>query len=87
MFAIMAEKPNIGNLRETFFRNHLSEDYSITYPNKGDFLINEKYLFEVGGKNNGFKQIADIENSFIAADDIEFGVGDKIPLWLFGMMY
>ncbi|OYT11229.1 MAG: AAA family ATPase [Bacteroidetes bacterium 4572_112] len=87
MFAIMAEKPNIGNLRETFFLNQLSENYSITYPEKGDFLINEKYLFEVGGKSKGFKQIADIENSFIAADDIEFGVGNKIPLWIFGMMY
>ncbi len=87
MFAIMAEYPNKGNLRETFFLNQLSENHSITYPDKGDFLINDKYLFEVGGKSKGFKQIADIKNSFIAADDIEFGVGNKIPLWIFGMMY
>ena len=46
-----------------------------------------KYLFEVGGKSKNQKQIAGIENSFIAADDIEFGFENKIPLWLFGFLY
>ncbi len=46
-----------------------------------------KYLFEVGGRNKDFSQIKDIENSFVAADEIETGFGNKIPLWLFGMMY
>ena len=87
MFAIKADLPNKGNLRETFFLNQLSGGYSITYPEKGDFMIDDKYLFEIGGKNKDFKQIAGIENSFIAADDMEFGVGNKIPLWLFGMIY
>ena len=87
MFAIKAESPNIGNLRETFFLNQLSENHSVNYPDKGDFMVNDKFLFEVGGKSKDYKQIAGIENSFIAADDMEFGVGNKIPLWLFGFMY
>jgi hypothetical protein len=44
-------------------------------------------LFEVGGKNKGFKQIKDMSNSFVVADDIEVGSGAKIPLWLFGFLY
>ena len=31
--------------------------------------------------------IEGIENSFIAADDIEYGFKHKIPLWLFGFLY
>ena len=50
-------------------------------------MVDDNYLFEVGGKNKTQKQISGIDNSFIAADDIEYGFGNKIPLWLFGFMY
>jgi hypothetical protein len=53
----------------------------------GDFLVDEAYLFEVGGAKKSYKQIADTPNSFIAADGIEIGFGNKIPLWLFGFAY
>ncbi|MDD2904796.1 MAG: AAA family ATPase [Sulfurimonas sp.] len=88
--------PNIGNIRETFFMNQLDNYYNnknsflkvgIYASDKGDFYLEEKYTFEVGGKNKDFKQIKDIPNSYIAADDIEFGFGNKIPLWLFGFLY
>jgi len=49
--------------------------------------IDEKYIVEIGGKNKSFKQIKDIPNSFVVADDIEVGFGNKIPLWLFGFLY
>lgn len=78
---------NTGTQRETFFLNQLSESHKITYPKTGDFLVDNKYLFEVGGKSKTQKQIAGIENSFIAADDIEYGFRNKIPLWLFGFLY
>jgi predicted AAA+ superfamily ATPase len=76
-----------GTLRETFFANQLSQGHSIEIPQKGDFLIDEKYLVEVGGKDKGFAQIKNIENSFVVADGIESGFGNKIPLWLFGFLY
>ena len=76
----------IGTIREVFFMSMNFENI-VTIPTKGDFLINNKYLFEVGGKNKGFKQIKDIENSFVVADDIEIGSGSKVPLWLFGFLY
>ena len=76
-----------GTVRETFFVNILKPKHKIHYSNRGDFLINEKYVAEVGGKNKSFNQIKDIPHSFIAADDIEVGFADKIPLWLFGFLY
>ena len=54
---------------------------------KGDFLVDERYIFEVGGKKKGYKQIKDIPENYVVADDIEIGYGNKIPLWLFGLLY
>ena len=87
MYALCGEVKK-GTERETFFANQLeviSKD--ITIPKKGDFLIDGKYLFEVGGKRKTFEQIADIENSYLAIDDIEIGMRNRIPLWLFGFLY
>jgi len=88
--------PDIGNVRESFFMNQLSNYYTlknsidnqgIFAAKKGDFYLEEKYLVEVGGKNKTFKQIKDLPHSFLACDDIEVGHGSKIPLWLFGFLY
>ena len=73
-----------GTLREVFFSSMLDD---ILTTKKGDFLVNEKYIFEIGGKNKSFKQIKDIPDSYVVADDIEIGFGNKIPLWLFGFLY
>jgi len=78
---------DIGTIREQFFANQLSFKHTLNYVKDGDFLIDNKYTVEIGGKNKDFKQIKDIENSFIVADDIEIGFGNKIPLWLFGFLY
>lgn len=84
---VVCPSVNVGGMRETFFFNQLSVNYAINIPPKGDFLVDGKLLFEVGGKNKTFEQIADVENSFIAADDIETGYKNKIPLWMFGILY
>ncbi len=78
---------SVGTLRETFFLNQLTQNHIVTYPKKGDFFVDDKYLFEIGGKDKTNKQIEGIENAFIAADDIEYGYKNKIPLWLFGFLY
>ena len=77
----------IGMIRETTFTTFLKSHHDLSIPKKGDFLVDEKYLFEVGGKNKSFKQIKDVPNSFVVSDDIETGFGNKIPLWLFGFLY
>jgi len=76
-----------GTIRECFFANALSLNHDISYPKQGDFVVNDRYIFEVGGAKKGYKQIKDITNSFVVTDDIEVGFGSKIPLWLFGFLY
>jgi len=61
--------------------------HKVTISSQGDFFVNSKYTFEIGGKNKDFSQIKDIKNSFLAIDNTETGVGNKIPLWLFGFLY
>ena len=87
MYALRGGEPDKGNLRETFFLNQLSYENNVNYTEIGDFLVNEKYTFEIGGKNKSKSQIKNIDNSFIASDNIEQSIGDKIPLWLFGFLY
>ncbi len=87
MFAIDTENIQIGTVRETFFFNQLQYLYKVNYPKSGDFLINNKYTFEVGGKSKKQKQIKNIDNAFLALDSIEIGFANKIPLWLFGFLY
>lgn len=86
-YALGNSMHDVGNVRETFFINQLSVNHTVSYPIKGDFLIDGKVLFEVGGKNKSYKQIADISNSYIASDNIVHGFKNKIPLWLFGFIY
>jgi hypothetical protein len=87
LYALNDTLPEIGTLREIFFVQHLSQKHNILYTKQGDFLIDGKYTFEIGGKNKSFSQIKGLDNSFVAADDIEFGYKNKIPLWLFGFIY
>jgi predicted AAA+ superfamily ATPase len=76
-----------GTIRETFFMNQLILDHKVNSIPKGDFYINNKYTFEIGGKNKTKKQIAGIKNAYVVADDIEHGYRETIPLWLFGFLY
>lgn len=76
-----------GTLRETFFYSQLNTMSEVLLAPKGDFYINHQYLFEVGGKDKTFDQIKDAPNSFLAMDDIEIGYGNRIPLWMFGLLY
>lgn len=80
-------KTETGTIRETFFANQVGANYSLQYPKKGDFLVNGKYLFEVGGSGKSFEQIKDEPDSFLAVDETETGTGNRIPLWLFGFLY
>ena len=61
--------------------------HDVKHPLKGDFLVDDRYLFEVGGRRKSFEQIADVPNSFLAVDDTEVGHGNRIPLWMFGLTY
>lgn len=79
--------PDTGTARETFMVSMLADEHKVSIPKNGDFLVDGKILFEVGGKKKKFDQIKDIPDSYVAADQVEIGFGNKIPLWLFGFLY
>lgn len=87
LHALSFSKVDVGTQRETFFVNQLAYYHRIEYAKNGDFLIDDKYTIEVGGQSKDGKQIAGVHNAYIAADNIEYALGNKIPLWLFGFLY
>lgn len=87
MYALGTKNVDTGTLRETFFANQVKYLHRLTMSDQSDFLIDDKYTIEVGGKDKGYRQLAGLDNAFIAADDIEYGHEHKIPLWMFGFLY
>ena len=87
MYAISDKQVEKGNLRETFFIQNMPIEYQLSLPQKGDVLVENKYLFEIGGKNKTTKQIQGQQKAFVVRDDIETGTLNIIPLWLFGFQY
>lgn len=78
---------NTGNVRETFFVNQLSYKHLVEYAPEGDFLVDHTFTFELGGKTKTNRQIKNTPKSFIVADDLEYGMENRIPLWMFGFLY
>lgn len=87
MHAIAETSANLGTIRETFFYNMLSVNHHLTLPINGDFLVDNKYVFEVGGKKKIFNQSKNQQQAYVASDNIEIGFANKLPLWLFGFLY
>ena len=88
LYALTPTKAEIGTIRETFAICSLSESHSVEYGKaQGDFKVDGKYTFEIGGRSKGFSQIAGVENSYIFADDWDMPDGAKLPLWMLGFLY
>jgi len=87
VYALGKQNAEIGTLRETFFANQMKHLHEIHLAEKGDFIIDKKYTFEIGGKNKNTKQIQGVPNSYVVRDDMEVGSLNSIPLYLFGFLY
>ena len=87
MFMFDDAHTDIGNVRETFVFNQLSHNHEVLFSEQSDFFVDQKYTFEVGGKNKKRKQIKDVSDSYILADNIEYGTERRIPIWLLGFLY
>ncbi len=84
----LAREDTLGTIRETFFVNQVQNaGHRVRVAKQGDFFVNETYLFEFGGKSKNRRQIAGERNAYVVRDDIESGLGDVIPLWMFGLLY
>jgi hypothetical protein len=87
-YTLAPQTANKGTLRETFIMNQLvNANHSVALPTTGDFLVDDTYFFEVGGKDKTIAQLKNKSNAFIVADDLETGLLNKIPMWLFGFLY
>lgn len=88
IYALATDDIKIGTVRETFVVNQLSYKHTIEYGKAaGDFKVDGRYTFEVGGKSKTYDQIADIPDSYILADDMETPFGHKLPIWIVGFLY
>ncbi|HUW69835.1 MAG TPA: hypothetical protein VMX33_06345 [bacterium] len=87
MYLFKGSAVDAGNIRETFVANQLAYTHELAFSEAGDFLVDGKFTIEVGGKNKTRKQIQDLTEAYIAADNLEYGNDRKIPLWLFGFLY
>lgn len=87
VYALGEQNVETGTIRETFFFSQMRVENTVTSSPVSDFIVNGTYTFEVGGKKKGKRQIKDVDNAYIAKDDIETGYGNIVPLWMFGMTY
>lgn len=87
LYAIAPDNVNDNNLRETFFYNQVGPGRSITSTDRGHFLVNDQFNFEITGSLLSPESKIRTEDHFVAADMIERGEGNRIPLWLFGFLY
>jgi predicted AAA+ superfamily ATPase len=87
LYALSQHAASTGTIREVFFNNQLNVLHNVHYALSGDFEVDGKYFFEIGGKNKSEKQISGFENAWIVKDDQEFPVHRSLPLWLFGFLY
>ena len=87
LFSILCGNANNGALRESFFISQVSLRHQVHFFDKGDFIVDDKFVFEIGGASKKDTQLEGNKNGYIASDDIEIGFENKIPLWLFGFLY
>lgn len=88
-YTVNSSAPDTGNLRETFFFNQLKNQHHLTLPVEVDFMIDDTWYFEIGGKNKKNEQVKKLPQgrTFIAVDNIEYGHKNRIPLWMLGFLY
>lgn len=86
IYALGRENAEIGNVRETFFLNQVRVMQDVVASSVSDFVV-DGHTFEIGGRKKGKKQIDGMADAFVVKDDIEYGYGNVIPLWLFGFNY
>lgn len=86
LFQVLCGDSPVGTVRESFFVSQLGLKHQVHYHDRGDFVVDDSLVFEVGGAGKTTRQLPE-GTGFVAADDIEIGFERKIPLWLFGFLY
>lgn len=85
LHAISMSEPTQEALNETYFLNQLKKGHKVSSNGKkGEFLIDDYLTFKIG---NNKRISSNLTNTYIATHMEEVGVGNRIPLWLFGFLY
>ncbi|MCF8369089.1 MAG: AAA family ATPase [Bacteroidales bacterium] len=87
LYVLSKQNFEVGNIRETFFLNQASAFNEVNYSNNTDFIVNAKLYFEIGGRNKQQFQISGLKQAYIVKDNIEKGMLNVLPLWIFGFLY
>lgn len=87
LYAISPDNVSTDSLRETFFYNQVSVASILTSTDRGHFKVDNKFNFEIKGNSTEIEPKFRTEDYFVAADMIEQGKDNTIPLWLFGFLY
>jgi len=87
LYAISPDNISENSLRETFFYNQVGVESVLTSTDRGHFKVDQKFNFEIKGSSIEIEPKYRTEDYFVAADMIERGKGNTIPLWLFGFLY
>lgn len=87
LFHVLCAQPNMGSVRESFFVSQCSYQHQVHYHDKGDFIVDDHWVFEIGGANKTLKQLQGNEQGYVLVDDVVLGEKKRIPLWLLGMKY
>lgn len=84
--AIGKEVP-LGMVREMFTINQLQNaGYKVAYSKKGDICVDDM-TFEIGGRSKSGEQLQGVSGGYVMADDILYGSGKTVPLYLLGFLY
>lgn len=87
LYALSEVQPNAGTIREVFFYSQLAGIHTISQSKEADFLVDNKFTFEVGGKNKKASQISGVGEAWLVKDDLLRPTHNSIPIWLFGFLY
>jgi hypothetical protein len=55
--------------------------------NKVTFIVKRSIFLRSVEKIKVLIKLKNLENSYVASDDLEVGIGNKIALWMFGFLY
>jgi len=86
----LKNNPNVGTIRETFFVNQLrnaGHRVELATSGSGDFIVDGKVTFEIGGLSKDSSQISETDNAWLVIDELEKPYLNRIPLWYFGCLY
>jgi hypothetical protein len=87
LFSLAEELTDKGAVRETFFMSQVQPFHKVHMPKQGDFIVDNKYTFEIGGKGKNQRQIKNVPDAWLVKDDLEVPVSRALPLWMFGLLY